>query len=118
MLTLDESMSESDIGEMISEANTGDSGGVTFDDFVAILRFFVLTLKTVLIVASSTTMTLSSMAGRYIASNQIGRCLSPKVTHTNRVKVWTLCLFMSTWDKRFNIYFFSETAGPGRYSTV
>ena len=41
MLTLGESMSENDIGEMISEANTSDSGGVTFDEFVAILRFWI-----------------------------------------------------------------------------
>ena len=38
MVTLGESISENDISEMITEANTSSTGYVSFEEFVAILR--------------------------------------------------------------------------------
>ena len=51
MISLDEAVTENDIHEMIREADVSNTGAVSFQEFENIL--------------SSTTKTLSSMAGRY-----------------------------------------------------
>jgi len=52
MISLDEAVTENDIHEMIREADVSNTGAVSFQEFENIL--------------SSTTKTLSSMAGRYV----------------------------------------------------
>lgn len=52
MISLDEAVTENDIQEMIREADVSNTGAVSFQEFENIL--------------SSTTKTLSSMAGRYV----------------------------------------------------
>jgi hypothetical protein len=53
MISLDEAVTENDIHEMIREADVSNTGAVSFQEFENIL--------------SSTTKTLSSMAGRYVS---------------------------------------------------